>query len=179
MTVRELIAELQKHADTNPEVFVTWEGTLHRVTPDDLYTGRIDAGPPVLLIDGCSYDNGLICYIDSQPSLGARRSRIAARVRVIRAGGATPAIRVQHVLTDERFTLETSSQDEARILAHHLRRSTSSPMCRSRAMADGRTVALCAGVNSKTSTRRSHGKSGSRRMPSTGALARMKICGLG
>lgn len=65
-------------------------------------------------------DNGLICYIDSQPSPGARRSRIAARVRVIRAGGATPAIRVQHVLTDKRFTLVTSSQDDARILAHHL-----------------------------------------------------------
>lgn len=64
-------------------------------------------------------DNGMLCYIDSQPSLGARRSRISARVRVIRAGGATPAIRVQHVLTDRRFTLETSSH-EARTLAHHL-----------------------------------------------------------
>jgi hypothetical protein len=58
MTVRELIAELQKHVESNPDAIVTWEGTVHELTTEHLYRGRHPrTGRQVLFIDadGCFY----------------------------------------------------------------------------------------------------------------------------
>lgn len=49
MTVKELIAELERH-DPNATVLVTWEGTVHEIEPDLIYVSRRHGG--ALLIDG-------------------------------------------------------------------------------------------------------------------------------
>ncbi len=65
-------------------------------------------------------DNHILGYVDAQSPQGARRARVSARVQIIRAGGSTPAIRVEHVLTGKRFTLATATEVQARELAQHL-----------------------------------------------------------
>jgi hypothetical protein len=53
---------------------------------------------------------------------GVQREIISSRVTVIRAGGATPAIRVEDVIKKRRYTVQTSSHEQARQLAQYLYR---------------------------------------------------------
>ena len=55
MTVRELIALLQPHAEKNPDaqVCVTWEGTRSELQPDEVYTSF--RGELVISGDGDRY----------------------------------------------------------------------------------------------------------------------------
>ncbi len=45
---------------------------------------------------------------------------MTARVKVLRAGGAKPSVRVQHILYNKMFTLEVGTQSVARALAKFL-----------------------------------------------------------
>jgi hypothetical protein len=52
----------------------------------------------------------------------SRREMVSARVRVIRAGGSRPAIRVEDVAKGRRYTLQTVSEQQAQELAQYLYR---------------------------------------------------------
>ena len=57
MKATDLIALLQKYAERNPEVIVTWEGTMHELTPAHVYMGT--DGNLLIDADGCGYKPAL------------------------------------------------------------------------------------------------------------------------
>lgn len=75
--------------------------------------------PPTMFLTVAN-QNWRESVVTSQPQ-DVRREIISTRVTVIRAGGATPAIRVEDVIKKRRYTVQTTSQ-EAQELAQFLYR---------------------------------------------------------